>query len=76
MSVGVIGVISMHTECSVGREVKAVLIGWKLGEVYSCMQRKCRREVYQRTGNRDSICDEDHLPTRLWGCYPSNVVSV
>ena len=43
MSVGVIGVISMHTECSVGREVKAVLIGWKLGEEYSCMQRTCRR---------------------------------
>ena len=33
----------MHTECSVGRELKAVLIGWKLGEVYSCMQRTCCR---------------------------------
>jgi len=32
--------------------------------------------VCQRTGSRDSICDKDHLPTMLWGRYPSNVVSV
>ena len=30
----------------------------------------------QRTGNRDSICDEDRLPTMLWIDHPSNVVSV
>jgi len=32
--------------------------------------------VCERTGNRDLICDEDHLPTMLWGRYPSNLVSV
>jgi hypothetical protein len=53
----------MHTECSVGREIKAVLIGGK-----------CRREVCQRTGSRDSICDEGYLRTIIWGRYATLLV--